>query len=333
MRGFCPHCEQERDLVTTQKTVQYDIKGETVSIDVSVLMCQTCRKESDPPDDSTDPVDAAYREYRGRHGMIQPEQIRRFRESLGLSQSDLAALLGWGGATLSRYENGALQDEAHDRALMLAMDPRNLMRLGEANATSIAQSKLDRLLSTLRKRLEQDDTELRKLCEERFGQHKPDIYTGYRKLDIDKLFNAILFLCTKTEVVKTKLNKLLFYADFKHFKEYTVSITGARYAHLPYGPAPDGYTSFLAALHEQEKAISIEERPFNDYLGEVLIALHSPDVSLFSPSEIRILAQVKEEFQPYSATLLSDRSHKEEGYLATRDGELISYEHAETLSL
>ncbi|NIO19633.1 MAG: DUF4065 domain-containing protein, partial [Candidatus Aenigmarchaeota archaeon] len=46
----------------------------------------------------------------------------------------------------------------------------------------------------------------------------------------------------------TVLNKLLFYADFKHCKEYTVSISGSRYARLPYGPVPDNWAHYLAFL-------------------------------------------------------------------------------------
>ena len=70
-------------------------------------------------------------------------------------------------------------------------------------------------------------------------------------LGLAKLFNAILFFC-KGRVLKTKLNKLLFYADFKHFKEYAVSITGARYARIPFGPAPDKYAFYFATLLESK---------------------------------------------------------------------------------
>jgi len=333
VKGFCPHCEKERDLTSIQSLREYTVKGEKIAVQRHVLKCQTCDKEFDPPDDSHDPLDEAYREYRARHGMIQPAEIRRFRSSLGLSQSDLAGLLGWGGATLSRYENGALQDDAHDRALLLAMDTANLLRLAEANPIALPSDKLGRLISTLRARLGEDEVTLKRLYEARFGQYEPDIYTGYRRFSLERVFNAILFFCTNLEVVKTKLNKLLFYSDFKHFKDYTVSITGARYAHLPYGPAPDGYSSFLAMLQEGEKSIVTEERMFNDHVGEVLIALRSPDIAAFSSSEIKVLALVKERFDSYSAKQLSDLSHKEKGYLETHDGELISYDHAESLAL
>ena len=62
--------------------------------------------------------------------MLQPEDIREFRRRQGLSQKELSDPLGWGAVTLSRYENDALQSEAHERALRLAMQPRNARRAG-----------------------------------------------------------------------------------------------------------------------------------------------------------------------------------------------------------
>ncbi len=94
---------------------------------------------------------------------------------------------------------------------------------------------------------------------------------------------------------------------------------------------PTATPSFLAMLQEEEKSIVTEERMFNDHVGEVLIALRSPDIRAFSSSEIKVLALVKEKFNSYSAKQLSDLSHKEKGYLETHDRELISYDHASRL--
>jgi hypothetical protein len=88
-----------------------------------------------------------------------------------------------------------------------------------------------------------------KICEERFLRYDPDECSGYRRLDIAKLFNMILYFC-KDGDFKTRINKLLFYADFLHYKQYTVSITGARYAHAIFGPVPDRYATLLAVLIE-----------------------------------------------------------------------------------
>jgi hypothetical protein len=127
--------------------------------------------------------------------------------------------------------------------------------------------------------------------------------------------------------------KLLFYADFGHFKKYTVSIAGTRYARLPYGPVPDQFEMWLAALILDDKSIRKEEDWMQDYPGEVYIGNTSADLSIFTPSELRILASVKEMFQVYSAKRLSDLSHSEKGYQKTEPSHLIPYSYASELSI
>lgn len=124
MRAFCPHCEVERDLDLISTSRDYEICGDSISILVEELKCEECGNAFDPPDLTYDPLDIAYREYRRKHQMLQPEEIKELRKSLGITQQEFANLLGWGGATLSRYENGALQDDAHDTMLRLLRDPK-----------------------------------------------------------------------------------------------------------------------------------------------------------------------------------------------------------------
>jgi len=55
----------------------------------------------------------------------------------------------------------------------------------------------------------------------------------------DKLYNLITYFVKNTErCYKTKLFKLLYHADFEHFKQVGQSITGLRYFAWPKGPVP-----------------------------------------------------------------------------------------------
>ena len=60
--------------------------------------------------------------YRVLHGLLTSEEIVGIRESYGLSQVDLARLLGWGEATISRYESKTSQDEPYETMLMMIKD-------------------------------------------------------------------------------------------------------------------------------------------------------------------------------------------------------------------
>jgi len=75
----------------------------------------------------------------------------------------------------------------------------------------------------------------------------------------------------------------------------------------------------------------VEEIVYSQYSGEKLIAVQEPDLGLFSESELRIMATVKERFKVVTAKEISELSHKEEGYVKTKNGEPISYSFANTM--
>jgi len=329
MKKVCPNCEKIREIDLLKNQSQVVVRGETIVVDDECFKCQTCG-ETFENTRGRDDLEIAYREYRKRHQMLQPEEIRDWRRSLGLTQKELSILLGWGGATLSRYENGALQMEAHDRLLKLIMDPNNLIHIINEMPNSLSNDKRNRLLAELRAGIKNKHSFM-SIYEDRFGHYDADEFSGYAPLDLTKLFNMILYFC-KGGQLKTKLNKLLFYADFKHFKENTLSITGAHYVHFPHGPIPDNYEHYFAKLiHEGD--LSVEEEFIYQYPAENFIAKREPDLSIFSNTELKVITEVKAYFEDFNASKIRNFSHDEKGYSETQDKELISYNYAEFLQL
>ena len=115
MKGICPSCEEERELTFVRNIENIEVRGEPIDVEMEYYKCMTCGEEFEDPHSDYDPLDKAYREYRRRHGLTQPEGIKSFRKKYGLAQHEMSNLLGWGYATLSRYENGALQNEGHEK--------------------------------------------------------------------------------------------------------------------------------------------------------------------------------------------------------------------------
>ena len=332
MKGICPNCEKETTLERIHREEVFDIRGEPVKVEVHLFKCEECGEEFEDPQASYDPVEEAYRIYRSRKGMVQPEEMRAFRRKYGLTQKELGELLGWGGATLSRYENGALQSEAHDQLLKLVMQPENLLHLASAKPEVFDAEKREKITGRLKQEVDPDYTIL-DLYEEQLGSYEPDIESGYKTLDLQKFCNMILYFCYEDEIPKTKLNKLLFYADFLHFKMYGVSISGARYARLPFGPVPDNFNLLFAALIDEKGALQAQERAVYDYMGEFYAARAKPDLSIFDPGELKVLAAVKEFFGGFSSKEISEFAHKEKGYLETETGRLIPYSYAEWVGI
>ena len=331
MKGVCPNCEKISELEHIITTEELNVRGEMIKVEVEYYKCKECGEEFEDPGSKDDPLEKAYREYRRRHGMIQPEEIREMRKLYGLTQQELSKLIGWGGATLSRYENGALQDDAHDRILQLIKNPENLQRLVDKKGSFLPEKKRKRLIDDLSEAAE-SICSFPNILSERFGKYEPSIESGYKKLDLDRLFQMILFFA-KEGVLKTKLCKLIFYADFKCFKDHAISISGAKYAHAHHGPVPDNYEHYFATLLHDEKAIRVEEIDYGEYVGEKFYSEAEPDLSVFSDNELEVLLFVKKFFQSFNATRIRQYSHNERGYNETKVGDIISYEYSNDLRI
>jgi putative zinc finger/helix-turn-helix YgiT family protein len=330
LRILCTNCEKETEGERITKKETFKVRGEPVTINVEYTKCKACGDEVLNPVIGHDPFELAYDEYRRKHALLQPQEIIIWRKAHHLSQVEFAKLIGIGIATINRYENGALQNESHEKLLRLAMDSSNLLKLIEKSEGVFSELKKERLLETLKESGENlcsfDDTIMLQ-----YGGAEINNLSGYKKLDLLKLYNMVLYY-SKTGVLKTKLNKLLFYTDFKHFKEYTVSITGLRYAHLPYGPVPDNYAMYYAAMLSRGLVEFIEESYSNGFVGELIKSVKEPDLNIFSAGELRIMASVMEDFKDYKAKDIQEFSHKEKGYQQTKNGEIISYNYASELN-
>lgn len=333
MKTICPKCGENTTRTSNVEEQEIIVRGDPIMVSVNTLRCKNCGEEFYDFNEQDDPIALAYLEYRRKNSMMQPWEIRELRSHYGLSQMELSRLLGWGGATISRYENGALQDLAHDKVLHLIRDPRNLLHLLNDNSTAIQGEKREKLVRNLMDAIDDNQGEIKNCYEELLGSYDPDRFSGFKRLNIENIFNTILFYCIGEGVLKTKLNKLLFYADFLHFKDYSASITGARYVHLTYGPILDNYEFYLATMIHEDSSLIIEEKEFGNYLGEILISKVSPDLRGFKNSEMKVLAFIKEYFDGYTASDISLKSHQEKGYKETDDLDFISYEYADSLEL
>ena len=169
-----------------------------------------------------------------------------------------------------------------------------------------------------------------------FQPREANLLTGLRRFDYRRYAEAVLFLCRELdEIVRTKLNKLLFYADFLNYKVSSVSLTGSAYRRIQYGPVPTAYGELLDQM-EEEDLIRVEQKEFDNGYSGLVIAVGPKADKLkrsFTNSERAVLNCVVAEFRLATAGLISERSHQETAYQDTADRQLISYETAPNLSL
>ena len=128
IRKECPDCEIERDLIYGEVSEVLKVRGENIEVTSKIYYCPEGEHYFYDVEDEEDKFEFAYREYRKRKGLLQPEEIRQIREQYGLSQKNFARLLGWGDITIHRYESGAIQDTVHNGFLSLIKDFDNFKK-------------------------------------------------------------------------------------------------------------------------------------------------------------------------------------------------------------
>jgi hypothetical protein len=146
-----------------------------------------------------------------------------------------------------------------------------------------------------------------------------------------KLKELILFVCqrslTDPRFGATKLNKLLFFADFAAYVKLKQAITWQPYQKLEHGPAP---RRVVPALQELQEAGDLAQATHN-YFGKPQIrsvALRDAELSLFTAEEIALVTELIEHFWDKNATEMSDLSHEFGGWKIAKDGDVIPYEVA-----
>jgi len=107
----------------------------------------------------------------------------------------------------------------------------------------------------------------------------------------------------------TKLNKIMYYSDFRAFERFGIPLTGMRYFRLRKGPAPRALVPTRNEL-AQEGAIEIEKRSLpGNYEQHRTIALREPILDFFTKDEIALVDEVIDELWDQTATEVSDASH------------------------
>lgn len=150
------------------------------------------------------------------------------------------------------------------------------------------------------------------------------VFSGYRAFSLEKMAAMVSYLASRTsDLYKTKLNKLLFYADFSNYYLHGSSISGSRYVHLPYGPVPDSYEETLETLNHYG-VIDVSRQNS----AELVRAGDNFTTDALNEDEVRSLDWVLETFGSMSASQLTEISHRERAYKDTRAGEEIAYEYA-----
>jgi hypothetical protein len=146
--------------------------------------------------------------------------------------------------------------------------------------------------------------------------------------DSTKFQELILYVAGKSwgdeNFGSTKLNKLLFYSDFRAFAYLGEAITGAVYQRLPKGPCAKPLLPALRALEENGDAVEVQVT-HADFTQKRVIPRRPARLDLFTAAEIDLVGDVLNMLRNDTAKAVSDRSHDEWAWRAVTSGEEIPY--------
>jgi putative zinc finger/helix-turn-helix YgiT family protein len=256
--------------------------------------------------------------YRVKHHIPSVEEIHETRVSYGLSAARMSEILGFGPNTYRLYESGDVPSIPNANLIKTARSPHSFRDLvygwltGDANTKHLLLHKADRMIDAQKKKRFEID-----FSNYLMGVTLPDEYSGFRKPSLEKLTEMVVFFAHKISSYKTKMNKLLFYADFACFRSFGHSVSGTRYNAIPYGPVPDRYESIFEKLTNEDVIDCIyEELPKGSQREELKGREDRPfNPEVFKEEELEILHKVAARFQNITTKAIVDLSHEEPGWI------------------
>lgn len=319
-------------MILTKEKRSLDFRKETIQIIYHYYKCADSEEHFTTTALDEVNINQLYNHYRNKFNIPFPDEIARIREKYGLSATKMAEVLGFGINSYRQYEAGEMPSVANAKLIQMADDPASFIHLVELCGTwdNKMKTKYIHIAQLLVEEQKRNSFTLN-FKDYLLGNHMADIYSGFRNPNLDKFTEMVVYFANKTSPFKTKMNKLLFYADFLMFKESCFSISGMRYKAIDMGPVPNNFQSIFEYL-SNENIVDIIYTPFpQGTVGELFKARgdrpYRPEV--FLENELAILEKVASAFQSATTHDLIEQSHLEKAWqINAKDKHIISYEYA-----
>ena len=324
----CPLCGRLHQVELRKRDACVTIKGETVTYQKQYYLCNNILDDNNeyvPARMMDSNLLAARDSYRRSHGMLTSKDLIELRNRYGLTQRELAKLLGWGEATISRYETKLIQDKTYDDILQrISSDPKEIKRYLEANCHSFDQDRYREIMVAIEReiaQLPQKSLEQQYLEALYANLNASSEYTGGVQLDVEKTCNMLAFFAAKcNSLYKVKSMKLLWYTDALSYRENGKAMSGLVYMHKAMGALPVGHELLVKLIPHEEQFESDFE-----YAQYRIMPTPSFNENVFTQDELKILYRVLSRFGSYTGKALADHMHKEVAYTQTADRAYIPF--------
>lgn len=336
MREYCPYCKKEVDYKIEKRDVK-EFRGIEIDTYENVAVCKECHQDLYVNEIEEKNNERIYELYRAKANIIKPQDIIELRKKYDISQRELTAILGFGKMTINRYERGGVPTKSQSDYIRLLIDNDNKFiekvkeayKNGNINDKTYEKIVSEELNTSIDKEQIQDN--IRRYLRYALNR-KPDIYNGYKSLDIEKVENIISYIASKVKnLTITSLNKYLWFIDILSFNQRSVSITGLTYQNQKFGPTIiDKKYDEISLLDDKYIREDIETENGNT---TKIISNGNYNLDKISDTEKEIIDTIIKILKNKTVTDISELSHREEGWKKTKRLEKISFEYAMNLNI
>ena len=317
----CEMCGKEHSIDVIKEKASAYIKEELVEYEETVYYCCNCVEDDAyfvPSNVLNENLMNARNAYRKMKGLLTSFEIVELRKKYDLSQVELSKIMGFGEATISRYESKSIQDEAHDNMLRIVINnPIELLKLLDKNKDQFDAYNYNLIRKHIISIINEHDSEVIK------RQNLKNYYAMYSEPE-----QVINFFANRISILnKVHLMKLLWYSDVTSYKERGSSITGLIYAHKDMGALPLGHNAIM-----ELNGIDVRENYNNnfDYPTYTIYPKKTEsELLLLSDYDKKILMKVYNKFKSYTGKQIADYMHHETAYTQTLDNEIITFGYAD----
>lgn len=225
--------------------------------------------------------------------------IQNKRKLLGLSQGEVAKSLG-----ISRPTYVKLED-------------------GEILATEQQQAILARLFGASQDVVEKYSTRAEPISDGVAIREIP-------KENVKKFKQVLLYILGKVgsrpNIGQTALYKLLYFIDFDYYELFEEPLIGATYIKNKFGPTPVSFAKIVKEMERAGQVVEVKSKYF-DRDQTKYIPVKDADVSSLSGKELKHIDDTLERLSHFTATQLSELSHKDTPWRVAHDKEVLDYEY------
>ncbi|MFA6423921.1 MAG: type II toxin-antitoxin system antitoxin SocA domain-containing protein [Candidatus Magasanikbacteria bacterium] len=157
-----------------------------------------------------------------------------------------------------------------------------------------------------------------------FGISLEDLKNGVTPNNEKYKQMILAFLRLDTKITKTKLAKLLYFADFGWFYSHLESMSGMSYRKMAYGPVSDAYFRIVDDLFDNGQ-IDIEQTKDGAMLVSQTRSGAKIDLSALNTEEKKLISTIEKKWKGKKTSEIVDFTHKQFPYLYAQDNEIVSY--------